>query len=60
MIVGEVTNTGKVICPLCGRWTGKNARTASPPYLCPYCDVYIILLPRQERFYKEYYDEETG
>ena len=56
--VGEVTITGNILCPLCGRWTGQNAQIDIPPYHCPYCELDIELLPNQERYYKEVYGME--
>jgi len=58
--VGDVSIIGNVICPLCGRWTGKNARIDDPPYFCPYCEVFVELLPRQEQYYKERYEDRDG
>ena len=58
MMVGDVSITGNVICPYCGRWTGKNARIDKPPYKCDWCGYECVLLENQERYYKEKYDEE--
>ena len=51
-VVGEVSISGNIICPLCQRWTGQNAQIDNPPYSCPHCKIYIELLHRQERYYK--------
>jgi len=57
-VIGDVSVTGNVICPICGLWTGKNARVDNPPYECVYCGTLVELLPHQEKYYKEEYEEE--
>lgn len=56
--VGEVSITGNVICPHCGRWTGKNAQIDKPPYKCVHCGTLVVLLPRQEKYYKNLLENE--
>ena len=51
-VVGEVSAEGNVYCPICGCWTGKNAQIDQPPYICEQCGALVILLERQERYYK--------
>ncbi len=52
-VYGDVSVSGNVYCPYCGRWTGKNAQIDKPPYHCQYCGAEVVLLPRQEKYYKE-------
>jgi len=56
-LVGEASITGNVHCPHCGQWTGKNARIDKSPYKCVCCGALVVLLPRQERYYKHEYEE---
>ena len=51
-MLGEVSITGNIHCPYCGRWTGKNAQIDKPPYKCQFCEEESELLPRQEKYWK--------
>ncbi len=45
-MLGEVSITGNVHCPYCGRWTGRNVYEEEAPYHCQWCGAEVEIYRR--------------
>ena len=47
-MLGEVSITGNIHCPYCGRWTVKNVEIDKPPYHCEWCGSEVEVRTQEE------------